>query len=161
MKKMLFAVLCLCAFVPMCLSAAQWTMTITGSTRCIPRKDIAREKTVAPWEAGEVSAGDYVISSAARYYMATSSGTASVEPAHRSGHVTGADGIGWIVVTDTFGEKGVIACVMTDTAAHYNLNAAASTNAPWMVKQIYDPQRGAWYFTPMGGGTAVISFLEL
>ena len=158
MRKFCFAVF---IFIGLCAPAAQWTMTITQPTRCIPQRNPPDSETVPVWSAGAVSAGAYVKGVDGRtVYMATSSGVSSVAPSHRTGHEV-AGGIGWLACTANLGGNGVQACLLDGNEVHFNRNAAASTNAPWTVKRVFDTSRGEWWFVPAGGGTSVVSFLEL
>jgi hypothetical protein len=140
--------------------AETWVMTITASTRGIPSQNISTNDVTA-WTNGiSVSAGGYY-SSGGRTYMATSAGTSTNAPAQRMGAATGADGVSWLTCISTLGNKGVVACVLSGDEVHYNRNAAATTNMPWTVKDVFDPSRGDWRFIPAGGGTSTVSFLEL
>lgn len=141
-------------------TAAQWTMTITSSTRCIPGADVGPSDATA-WTNGiTVSAGGYY-TPGVRVYMPITSGTSTNQPTHIDGIATGADGIGWLRCGSDVGRQGVIACVLTGNEVHYNRNGAATTNMPWTVKNIFDPARGDWRFIPADGGTSTVSFLEL
>jgi hypothetical protein len=147
--------LCACAF------SAQWTMTITGSTRAIPSQSVKAADATA-WTNGiSVAAGEFYANTAGRLYMAVLSGTSTNEPTARMGTATGEDGIEWLACTSTLGRSGVVACVLTGPEIHYNRNADSTTNMPWTVKNIFDPARGDWRFVPADGGTSTVSFLEL
>ncbi len=138
----------------------QWTMTVSASTRCIPAQSIATN-LITTWTNGiSVAAGGYYKNSAGRTYMALSAGTGTNSPTHKIGKATGADGLGWLLCTPNMGQRGVVACVLSGNEVHYNLSAAATTNMPWTVKNVFDPSRGDWRFIP-AGGTSTVAFLEL
>lgn len=158
-KTVLSLTLCLCAFVPLSLFSEQWTMTITNSTRCIPSQSIATNLITARTNGIVVAQGGYY-SSGGRTYMAITAGTSTNAPVHRIGVATGADGVSWLTCLPTIGGHGIVACVMTGTEVNYNLGASATTNCPWMVKNIFYPARGDWQFIPASGSTT-ISFLAL
>jgi len=152
----LFAVFAVCVLV----QAQTWTMTITESTRGIPAQTIS-PGLITAWTNGiTVEAGGYY-SSSARTYMALVSGTSTNAPVHRTGVAAGADGISWLTCLPSFGQKGVLVCVMDGPEVHYNRGADATTNMPWTVKNVLDPARGDWRFIPADGGTSTVSFLEL
>jgi len=149
-------------FVAACLVSRgeQWTMSISASTRCIPAQSIATN-LVTIWTNGiVVSAGGYYLGLNGLTYMALDAGASTNSPAVRLGKATGADGRSWLFCSPTLGQKGVVACVMTGAEVCYNRNAAATTNMPWTVKNVFDPARGDWRFIP-ASGTSVVSFLEL
>lgn len=159
MRK-LFAVLFVLAAC-MVGRAAQWTMTITGSTRCIPGH-VINSADVTTWTNGiSVTAGGYYANTFGETYMAVSAGTSTNEPVHRIGVDSGADGIEWLFCSSSVGKQGVKACVLSGNEIHYNRNGAATTNCPWTVKSDFDPARGDWRFIPADGGTSTVSFLEL
>jgi hypothetical protein len=158
MKKIIAVLFVLAAC--MVSRAEQWTMTITSSTRCIPAQSIATN-LITTWTNGiAVSAGGYYKNSSGLTYMAVTAGTGTNAPTHRIGKASTTDGISWLFCSPTLGQKGVVACVMAGNEVHYNRNAAATTNMPWTVKNIFDPARGDWRFIP-ASGTSTVSFLEL
>ena len=139
----------------------QWTMSISASTRCIPAQAVATNLVTA-WTNGiSVSSGGYYLGTNGLVYMALDEGASTNSPSVKIGKATGADGRSWLFCSPTLGTKGVVACVMSGNEVSYNRNATATTNMPWTVKNIFDPARGDWRFIPVGGGTSVVSFLEL
>ena len=140
--------------------AESWVMTITNSTRCIPNADIsAGDATVLTNGMSVVQGGYYT--TGVRVYMPTISGTSTNTPTHLSGLATGADGIGWLVCNADVGRNGVVACVLSGPAVHYNRKAAATTNCPFTSKDTFDTTRGDWRFIPLTNGTSRVGFLEL
>lgn len=158
MKKVVIGLFILAA----CLvsRSEQWTMSVSASTRCIPAQAIATNLVTAWTNEIVVVAGEYYRGLNGFTYMALDAGASTNSPTVRIGKATGADGRSWLFCSPTLGAKGVVVCVMTGAEVHYNRNAAATTNAPWTAKNVFDPARGDWRFIP-ASGTSVIAFLEL
>lgn len=137
-----------------------WVMTITNSTRCIPNADISASDATVLTNGMIVVQGGYY-TTGVRVYMPTTSGASTNTPTHLSGLSTGADGIPWLLCDSSLGRKGVVACVLSGAAVHYNRKAAATTNCPFTSKDTFDTERGDWRFIPLTNGTSRVGFLEL
>jgi hypothetical protein len=162
MKKTLVFIGLITAFYAV---AAQWTITVTSSKRCIPRRTITTGECTTWTNNISVTAYNYYTLSN-KVFFALSAGTSTNAPTglrankDTSGIETGADSLSWLQVSSHFGSDGVLAVVLEGSEAHFNRNTTASTNTPWMVYRQFD-SGDDWHFAPTNSGSSKISFLEL